>query len=167
LTDVLDHHRARNRPNKPPSQERLLDAARRQLGISDDEGGGEDKADDGEEDKAGDGEEEEAEEDEDDGGRKRAVRHSKSDGTVKATTAKYYTGSWKAAILRAKSAFRRYTVLQYLFPLRDSHLEEAALILSQTVTTMEGKVAFDPSEFSLRFYCPSTRSLFYRVCSRP
>ena len=46
-------------------------------------------------------------------------------------------------------AFRRYTMLEHLFPLIDTHLEDAELILSKTVTDMKKKVAFDSGEFLL------------------
>jgi hypothetical protein len=145
--DVLDHHRAQNKPNNPPSPERLLGAANTQRGID------HEPNDDGmciEGDK--DSEAEESEEDEDNPfpTRKRATRNSKSDGTVKPTTVKYYNGTaWKPALIHAKLAFRRYTMLKYFFPLTDTHLEDAELILSKTVTDMKNKVTFDSGKFVL------------------
>jgi len=46
-------------------------------------------------------------------------------------------------------AFRRYTMLEHFFPLTDTHLEDAELILSKTVTDMKKKVIFDSGEFLL------------------
>jgi hypothetical protein len=135
---VLDTHRARNKPNNPPSAERLLEAGRHQLDINNE--GGEGCKSDGEEDE---------DEDEDDPTGKRAIRHSKSDGSVRPTTARYYDGTaWKTAIIQAKVAFRRYVMLQYLFPVTDPHLEEAELILSKTVTDLKQKVSFSSGEVS-------------------
>lgn len=127
---MLHQHRARNKPNKPPNQERLFEAARRHFGApAIDEGGQDNEADE-----CGEHEEPEEENESINPPNKRAARHSKSDKTVKPTTAGYYAGtSWKTAIVRAKLYFRRYTALEYLFPLRDSHLTEAELILSKVV----------------------------------
>jgi hypothetical protein len=50
------------------------------------------------------------------------------------------------AIVQAKSAFRRYTALEFLFPLRDSHLEEAELILSKAVVDLKKKMSFSPGK---------------------
>jgi hypothetical protein len=135
---VLNTHHARNKPNNPPSAERLLDAGRHQLDINN-EGDEGRKSDD----------EDDEDEDEDNSTGKRAIRHSKSDGTVRPTTARYYDGTaWKTAIIQAKVAFRRYVMLQYLFPVTDPHLEEAELILSKTVTDLKQKVFFSPGDVS-------------------
>ena len=141
---MLDHHHARNKPNKPLSAERLFTAAKDQLGIDEED----------EEDPNKDGGDNEAEEDQEDEDvpttRKRATRNSKSDGIVKPTTVKYYSGTaWKSALIRAKLAFRRYTMLEYLFSLTDTHLEDAELILSKTVADMKNKVTFDLSMYLL------------------
>lgn len=132
---MLDQHRARNNPNKPPSAEQLSAAKHHQLGVDDelDKSGSDNDADNSEE-----------SEGEDVPTRKRAARNSKSDGTVKPTTIKYYNGTaWKPALIRAKQAFRRYTMLENLFPLTDTHFADAELILSKTVTHMKKKVVFD------------------------
>jgi hypothetical protein len=133
--DVLDHHRAWNKPNNSPSPERLLGAANAQRGIDNE---------DDEPNENGTGieiernsEAEESEEDEDDTfpTRRCATCNSKSDGTIKSTTVKYYNGTaWKPALIHTKLAFRRYTMLKYFFPLTDTHLQDAELILSKTVT---------------------------------
>jgi hypothetical protein len=81
------------------------------------------------------------------------VRNNK---TVKATTIGYYAGtSWKTAIIQAKLHFRRYTALEYLFPLRDSHLTEAEQILSKTVADMKKLPDFDFSPGKLLLYLVS------------
>jgi hypothetical protein len=143
LTDVLQDHRARNRANKPPDQEQLLAAANRQLqGVSN-----ENEEDDDEED---DDEEEHEEETAD--GSIRAQRHSKSNGEAKPTTARYYPGAWRVAIIKAKTLFRRFVVLHNLFPLRDLHLQDAATILSKTIADLKSKatednpIVFDPGK---------------------
>lgn len=152
---MLDNHCAQNNPNKPPSTERLLDAGRHQLGISNnedcEEGEGEEgtsNEDQGDED-----------EDEDDSTRKRATHHSKSTETVRATTARCYDGTaWKKAIIHRKLAFCCYVMLQYLFSLTDSHIEEAELILSKTTANLKQIVSFSSGEFSL-FDCPHSGML--------
>ena len=142
--------------------EGLLSTAKDQVGIDD--------AEDKEDELNGGRSNNEAEEGEESEGkdvptRKRATRNSKSDGTVKPTTVKYYNGTaWKPALIRAKLAFRCYTILEHLFPLTDTHLEDAELILSKTVTDMKKRVTFDSSEFLL---CSIGNKLLilYRFCS--
>ena len=139
---MLDHHRSRNKPNNPPNAERLLSVAKDQLGIDDNEDK-EDELNEG-------GSNDEAEEGEDVPTRQRATRNSKWDGTVKPTTVRYYNGTaWKSALIRAKLAFRRYTMLNHLFPLTDTHFEDAELILSKTVADMKDSVTFGSGEFLL------------------
>ena len=127
--------------------ERLLSAAKDQVGVDD--------AEDKEDELNGGGSNNEPEEGEESEGediptRKRATHHSKSGGIVKPSTVKYYNGTtWKPALIHSKVAFRRYTMLEHLFPLIDTHLEDAELILSKTVTDMKKKVAFDSGEFLL------------------
>jgi hypothetical protein len=131
---VLEGHRARNRPNKPPNPDLLLAAAQRQLDHPDGEGGPVS--------------ENEGSEDEDESSR--APRHSKSHGIAKPTSVKYYPGAWSAAIIDAKNAFRRYTILHNLFPVRDSHLPDAAMILSKVIAALENEgIVFDSSESCL------------------
>jgi hypothetical protein len=141
---LVDHH-VRNKPNNPPSAKQLLSIAKDQVGI--DNTDKEDELDGGGSNNEAEGEESETE---DIPTRKCAVRNSKSDGTIKPTTVKYYNGiAWKPALIRAKLAFRRYTMLKHLFPLTDTHLEDAELILSKTVTDMKKKGTFDSGEFLL------------------
>lgn len=142
---MLDDHRARNRPNNPPSAKQLLSIAKGQVGV--DDADKEDELDSSGSNNEGEGEQSETE---NVPTRKRAIRNSKSDGTIKPTTVKYYNGTaWKPALIRAKLAFRRYTMLEHFFPLTDTHLEDAELILSKTVTDMKKKVTFDSGEFLL------------------
>jgi len=80
---------------------------------------------------------------------------------------KYYNGTaWKLALIHVKLAFHCYTMLKYFFPLTDTHIEDAELILSKMVTdTYEEKITFDSSEF-LFFYWQQVSMLFlYRFCS--
>jgi len=84
--------------------------------------------------------------------RKHATCHSKSGGTSKPTMVKYYNGTaWKPILICSKLAFCCYTMLEHLFLLTDTHLEDAELILLKTVTDMKKKVAFDLGEFLLCF----------------
>jgi hypothetical protein len=160
---VVNDHRARNRANKPPSQQRLLDAAKKQLGVSNGEGII------GEHNEGDDEEDEDDDDDDEDTSRTRAVRHSKSDGTAKPTTARYYPGSWGMAINEAKTDFRRFTMLHNLFPLRDSHLADAAMILSKVITGMKSKdTMFDQSKFLYLLSVILTFSpLLYRLHPEP
>jgi len=52
---------------------------------------------------------------------------------------KYYSSSgvWATAITKAKEVFRRFTMLSNLFPLRDSHLQDAAGILSKVIADLK------------------------------
>jgi hypothetical protein len=142
---VLGDHHAWNKPNNPPSAKQLLIIAKDQVGIDDTDK--EDELDGGGSNNEAEGEESETE---NVPTRKRAVRNSKSDGTIKPMTVKYYNGTaWKPALIRAKLAFRCYTMPEHLFPLTDTHLEDAEFILSKTVTDVKKKVAFDSGEFLL------------------
>lgn len=74
----------------------------------------------------------------------------KSDGNPKVL--KYYSsaGAWVTAISKAKEVFRRFTMLYNLFPLRDSHLQDAARVLSKVVADLKEEdptLIFDPSKF--------------------
>jgi hypothetical protein len=126
-SDVLNDHQARNRPNKPPSQQQLLEAAKRQLqSTPNNEMSGEDS----------DGEDSQM-----DGSR----GSRKSNVNVSPITAGYYPHCWREAIDRAKERFRRFIVLHDLFPARDTHLQDAAMILSKVIADEKasGKI-FDP-----------------------
>lgn len=132
LNDVLQQHRVRNKANKPPKEQQLLDAARRQL----EDTGADSDNDDEDKDKDKDGDDNES--------------TTKSDGNPK--TLKYYSSSgvWVTAITKAKEVFRRFTMLHNLFPLRDSHLQDAAMILSKVIADLKEEdttLIFDPSKF--------------------
>lgn len=118
-------HRTRNRANKPPSEQQLLDAARYQLWDAA-------RADT---DPKCDGPQEDAEDEEESvesyETRTRARRHKPKDPDPK--TAAYYPSCWRESIDRAKEKFRRFTMLYNLFPGRDNHLQDAARILSKIV----------------------------------
>ena len=161
-TDVLNDHRMRNRANKPPSQQHLLNAAKHQLQQypdTDNEGehggkGGEDEEEHGgevrEDEEDSNGADSRSEEDEE-RLTKRATRNSKSDGTISPKTAGYYPDSWRAAIDRAKEHFRCFTFLQNLFPSRDLNLADAEEVLSKVIAdTKAKKKLFDHSKFLIR-----------------
>jgi hypothetical protein len=137
--DVLDDHRAQNRPNRPPNQQRLLQAARHQL-----EGAG--NTDVFDIDLNGNADDNEDEEDgkEDDTG-KRTRRHKPEEASPK--TARHYPECWREAIDRGKEQFRRFVMVYNLFPGRDAHLPDAARILSKVIADerSNGKL-FNPSK---------------------
>jgi hypothetical protein len=138
-TDVLQQHRVRNRANNPPKEQRLLDAARQQISST---GTGSDMEDENENDKNGDNEGDACGDDSESAG--------KLDGNPKVL--KYYSsaGAWVTAIGKAKEMFRRFTMLYNLFPLRDSHLQDAARILSKAVADLKEEdptLMFDQSRF--------------------
>jgi len=131
VTDVLQQHRARNRANKPPNEQRLLDAARQQLNGT---GTDSDKEDD----------------DNGDDDSESLSSKTNSDGNPKAL--KYYSssGAWVTAITKAKEVFRRFTMLYNPFPLRDSHLQDAARILSKVIADLKEEdttLIFDRRKF--------------------
>lgn len=135
--DILDDHHAKNRPNNPPSQQLLINAARRQLRSTPDAdadtnasnvGGG---TDDNEDEEGGPSP-------------KRSGRHKPEEANSK--TAGHYPACWREAIDRSKEQFRRFVMLYNLFPNRDTHLQDAARILSKVIADerSEGK-PFNPS----------------------
>jgi hypothetical protein len=127
--DVLDDHRARNRPNKPPSQQQLLNAAKRQLQ-------GTDNADVSDVDNN---------EDEEGTRRTHTRRHKPAETDPK--TAGHYPECWREAIDRAKEQFRRFVMLYNLFPSRDTHLQDAARILSKVIADERSEEKlFNPSK---------------------
>ncbi len=146
--DILDDHRKRNRANKPPNEQLLLNAAKRQLGgthntHSDVDDDVDDVSNvDGTGDTAG-----EKEDDENENACRRRARRKKPD-EPDPKTAGYYPNCWREAIDRAKELFRRYTILYHLFPGRDEHLRNAAWLLSKVVADerSEGKL-FDEGKF--------------------
>jgi len=134
VIDVLQEHRARNRANKPPNDQRLLDAAKKQLTGPDDDDEG-DEGDDANDDNVDDDSE---------------SPKTNSNGNPK--TLKYYSSSgvWVTAITKAKEVFRRFTMLSNLFPLRDSHLQDAAGVLSKVMADLKDEdptLIFDRRKF--------------------
>ena len=133
VTDVLREHRARNRANKPPKDQVLLNAVERQIaGTASDQGDDEDGNDD-------------VEDDVEDSG-------PKTNSDANPTALKFYSGSgvWVTAITKAKEVFRRFTMLFNLFPLRDSHLQDATEILSKVIADLKEEdptLIFDRRKF--------------------
>jgi hypothetical protein len=130
VTDVLQEHRARNRVNKPPKDQVLLDAVERQVAgtVSDEEH--DDGRDNG---------------DDEDG-------HPKTNSNADPKALKFYSssGTWVTAITKAKEVFRRFTILFNLFPLRDPHLQDAAGILSKVIADLKEEdltLIFDQRKF--------------------
>lgn len=156
LTDVLEQHRVRNRANKPPREQQLIDAAQRHLQGT---GTRSDTEDDN-------GNEIDNDNDEDDG---ESVR-KKLEGNPKVL--KYYSGggAWVTAINKAKEAFRRFTIVYNLFPLRDSHLQDATRILSEAIADLKEEdpnLVFDRSKcFKFNLFARRHFIFVRRVCSR-
>jgi hypothetical protein len=132
--DILDDHRARNRPNNPPNQQQLLNAATRQL-----QGSGNANVSDV------DGDTDNNEDEEEGIPRTHARRHKPVETDPK--TAGHYPECWREAIDRAKEHFRRFVMLYNLFPSRDAHLQDATRILSKVIADerSNGK-PFNPSK---------------------
>ena len=142
--DILNDHRGRNRPNKPPSEQRLLDAARHQL-----QGDGNARDMDSHTDNNEvEDEDEDENEDEADMRQKRGRRHKPAEANPK--TAGHYPECWREAIDRAKEQFRRFVMLYHLFPSRDALLQDATRILSKVIADerSDGKL-FNPSKLPL------------------
>jgi hypothetical protein len=186
--DVLNDHRARNRPNKSPNQQQLLNAAKHQLQRTrntdlsdadneDEEAGArrththrhkpaEDAArrqlqhTDNTDLSDADNEDEEA-----GTHRTHARRHKPAEANPK--TAGHYPECWREAIDRAKEQFRRFIMLYNLFPGRDAHLQDAARILSKVIADerSEGK-PFNPSKHLVFIINDSNSSLCPQILSK-
>jgi len=135
VTDLLQQHRARNRANKPPNEQRLLDAARQQLNGT-----------------CADSDKEEDDDNNDDDDNESPSPQTNLDGNRDPKALKYYSSSgvWVTAITKAKGVFRRFTMLYNLFPLRDSHLQDAATILSKVIEDLKEEdttLVFDRRKF--------------------
>jgi hypothetical protein len=131
--DVLAEHRKKNRANRPPKEQQLLDAAHQQLTVA----ALDTMSNDGE-----DGYDEDSDSDES----QRARRHSKSKREVTPKCLAFYEGSWREALKMAKLRFRRYVMLYNGFPILADHLPEAAQIIARVVEDMkqgEDHVIFD------------------------
>ena len=139
-------YRKRNKAVRPPSEEKLRDAARHQLRKAaldreDDKLQGE-----GEGGSDGDIEDDDEDDDEDENGRKRrAPRNSKQNGKISAKTLRYYTGTWKAALNTAKKRFRGYVVFTDPFPSTEDDMDEAMALISEVKAEFEADGRkFDP-----------------------
>jgi len=148
--DILDDHRRQNRPNKTPSQQQLLNAAKRQLQGTNN---------------AGDSDVEDSQSEEEGSLRTRARRHKPAEANPK--TAGHYSECWREAIDRAKEQFRRFVMLYNLFPSRDAHLQDAARILSKVIADerSEGK-PFNPSKSLISIIYDSNCSLCPQILSK-
>jgi hypothetical protein len=138
--DVLDDHRMRNRANKPPNEEQLIEAAQLQLqGAHAHNAEIFENGDDGD-----DGD------DEDDEEPLRSRRHKPTQPDPR--TAAYYSKCWKEAIHRAKEQFRRFVTVYNLFPSRDEDLQDATRLLAKIVADerSKGKV-FSQGMCTVRF----------------
>lgn len=140
--DILSNHRARNRANRPPDEDRLRVAAAAQIQAtspaSDDETSSEVDSESGSE----SGVHSQM--------RHRAKRNSKTTGEAKPTTLRYYDGTWRAALETSKLSFLRFILLRNAFPTREEHLDDAHEVLAETVSLFQSRNRiFDPSNFSL------------------
>ncbi|KAF9528317.1 hypothetical protein CPB83DRAFT_932321 [Crepidotus variabilis] len=141
-TDVVSEHRQRNRANQPPSEERLLAAARKQLqshegSESEDEtdimtvapGGGPP------EDNRDCRRTPPADEDENPNpGRFRRARNSLNTGnTSSPNNLAYYPEMWKAAMQDAKLVFDKIILLETGFPTKEADLALASQCLSSVI----------------------------------
>ena len=148
--DILDDHRAQNRPNKPPSQQQLLNAAKRQLqGASNTDVSDVDNNEDEEE------------------GTCQVHAHQHKPAEVDPKTAGHYPKCWREAIDHAKELFRHFIMLYNLFPNRDTHLQDAARILSKVIANerSDGK-PFNPSKTHSSILYDSNYSLCSQILSK-
>lgn len=137
LTDVLQQHRVQNRANNAPKERQLLDAAKQHLQVT---SAGSDNEDE-------DRDNINNNDDDDDDNEPSKTKFDRNPKVLK-----YYSSSgvWVTAISKAKEVFRRFTMLYNLFPLRDSHLQDAARILSKAIADMKDEdptLIFDRSKF--------------------
>ena len=155
-TDVVEAHRARNRPVHPPALANLAKAAARQLNQTafgdqdedenENEGNKDNDDEDSDENDAIDGRarphskrsrdaDDDEDSDEDVPINQRARRYSKrsSDAAPKPTTMKYYPPGWKAMLNMAKNKMRRHIALINAFPRREMDLKVASLIISNAI----------------------------------
>jgi hypothetical protein len=121
--DVLDQHHRQNRPNNPPTAARLAIAASQQNGsgnIPDSDG------------VAGS----EPEDDTNDQEREENIYlrgpHSRPRQPAP-TTLRFYPGSWKTVLDRAKNRFARHVFLNQGFPVHSSDLGTARDILYEEI----------------------------------
>ena len=149
--DILHDHRAKNRPNNAPDQQKLFNAARRQLR-------GTGNADVSDFDSNPDNNEDEEEGTQ----RMRARRHKQDEAGPR--TAGHYPECWREAIDRAKEQFRRFIMLYNLFPSRDAHLQDATRILSKVIADeRSNEKVFDPGKSLVSIIYGSNSSLYHRL----
>lgn len=150
--DVVEAHRARNRPVHPPGLDNLAKAATRQFNQTAFEDQDEDE---NENDNDKDNQSDNENSDENGPIHRRARRYSKKsrDAAPKPTTMKYYPPGWKAMLNIAKNKMRRHIALINAFPRRETDLKVASLIVSNTIEEYkeEGNI-LEPGSVSLNFY---------------
>src|ERR1700678_640099 len=148
--DVVEAHRARNRPVRPPALDNLANATTRQLNQTAFKDPDEDE-DENDNDKDNDNEDS----DKNDPINQRARRYSKRsrDADPKPTTMKYYPSGWKAMLNIAKNKMRRHVALINAFPRRETDLKVASIIISNTIEEYkeEGNT-LEPGLVSLNFH---------------
>ncbi|KAF8799595.1 hypothetical protein BYT27DRAFT_7217631, partial [Phlegmacium glaucopus] len=133
--DVVEDHRAHNRPVRPPHLGNLADAAahqsyRRQLERT----GFEDDVNlDNERTTEQNGETDNDEDNESSTGRARRYSKMPRDAEPKPITMKYYPPGWQAMLETVKNNMRRHVALVNAFPRRETDLKQATLILTNTI----------------------------------
>ena len=135
-TDVLNEHHRRNPAPRLPTEATLHAAAQQQLGNGNGDSHGDDDDDD----------------DDDDDEPSQTKRKRKTIPDPK--TLRYYTGSWRTALITAKKRFHGYIVLHSSFPSRENQddFSEASYILTQVIEEMkEEDTIFSNGKF-LNYY---------------
>jgi len=124
--NVLEQHRQRNRPNRPPAVSHLTSAAMQQERLQDQPSSARQTddsivANDDDEVSCPDSDDQHS----------RAPRHSKD--TPDPQTLKYYPASWKTVLERAKRGFERHVFLHCGFASRNKYLGVASTILHEEI----------------------------------
>lgn len=124
--NILEQHHQRNRPNRPPTVSHLTSAAMQQeqppsAGLRTDDV----VATNGDDDEVANLDSE---------GQQARIPHRKSQGSEPhPKTIKYYPGSWKTVLERAKQKFVRHTFINQGFALCDNDLGIARKIIHQEI----------------------------------
>lgn len=138
--DILNEHHRRNHAPRLPNEAALHAAAEKQLDhvhATDDDNSDEDDDED--------------DEDDEPCSSGRAKRKYKTSPDAK--TLRYYTGSWKTALITVKKRFQGYIVLNNSFPSREN-LDEASHILAQVIEEMkEDGTIFSNGKFLNHCWC--------------
>ncbi|KAF9527845.1 hypothetical protein CPB83DRAFT_894798 [Crepidotus variabilis] len=125
--DVIEEHRRRNRATKPPSEERLLAAAQKQLRQA----------------RANNARDSSIEVDSDEGEgvqqRVRATRNSKPSNGPNPKNLNYYPDMWKAAIGDSKIFFQKIIALETAFPTKEADLSLASQCLAFIIAEFKDK----------------------------